>query len=170
LFLSLVNVLPAVPLTPSLFLSLIAVLVDEPLAESLFLSLVNVLPTAQLAESLDSFTRRRLACRAPHCIACSFYSSSSCPMHRSLHRMFLSLADALPAMPLTASLVSFARRRLACCTAGRIACFFHSSTFGRPVTCCIICFFPLSMFWPHRRSLHRLFLSLVDRHHHSKSV
>jgi hypothetical protein len=77
-------------------------------------------------------------------IACYFHSATCCPSRCSLRRLFHSLVDVLPAAPLANSLVSFPRRRLACRGAHCIVCFFSSTAY------------------PPRRSLNRLFLSLVD--------
>jgi hypothetical protein len=123
-----------------------------------FLPLVDALPATPLAASLDSFTRRCHARRAARCIARFFRWSTSCPPRRSLRRSFLSLVDVLPAAPLAASFVSFARRYLARRPARCIARFFllptccppHRSLYRLFRTC------------PSRRVLHRSFLSLAD--------
>jgi hypothetical protein len=109
-----------------------------------FLSPADATSAAQLAASLVSFSRRRQACRATRFIARFFLYPTPCSPRHSLHRSFLSLADALPAVPLAASLVSFTRRRHA--RAARcIAAFFLFPTSCRPC-----------------RSLYRSLLSLGD--------
>jgi hypothetical protein len=129
LFLSFVDVLPAAPLTASL-VSLHSSTSCSPRRSlrRLFLSLRDILPAAPLAVTLVSFTCRRLARRAAHCVACFFHSSSSCSPRRSLHCPFLSLFDVLHAALLAKSLVTFTRRHLARRAARCIACFFHLST------------------------------------------
>jgi hypothetical protein len=75
-----------------------------------FHSLVEVSTGAPLAASLVYFSYRRLARRAARWIARFFLFTTPSPTsrspRRSQHRLFLSLADVLPATPLAASLVS----------------------------------------------------------------
>jgi hypothetical protein len=72
-----------------------------------FLSVADVLPAAALAVSLVSFSCQGFARRAVRCIARFFFSSTSCPPHRSLFGSFLPLVDVFVAARLAASLVSF---------------------------------------------------------------
>jgi hypothetical protein len=81
---------------------------------------------------------------AARCIARFFLLRRSRALCPSLHRSFLSLVDVLHAALLAKSLVLFPRPQLARRAAHCIACLFHLST-----SC------------PPRRSLHRLFYSLV---------
>jgi hypothetical protein len=110
-----------------------------------FLSYTDVLTAAPFDAPRVSFCYRRLAHRASSCTARFFLSLTACPQRRSLHNLFLSLADVLPAVPLGASLVSFTRQSLACPAARCIACYLQSLTSLPPL-----------------RSQHRLILSLVD--------
>jgi hypothetical protein len=107
-----------------------------------FLFLVYNLLAVPHAASLVSFTGRRVARRSPYRLLLSL--GDVLPSRCSLRRLFHSLVDVLPAAPLANSLVSFPRRRLACRGAHCIVCFFSSTAY------------------PPRRSLNRLFLSLVD--------
>jgi hypothetical protein len=113
----------------------------------LFVLLVNVLPAASLAASLVSFLRRRLACRATHCVAHFSWLSTSCPLRCLLDRLFLSLVDLFSAAPLRRSLdlSSLLHRRLV-----------------RRAAHCNACLFRLSMSCLPRCWLHRLFVLLVD--------
>jgi hypothetical protein len=81
-----------------------------------FLSLADVTPTVPLAVTFVSFSRRRQTRRARHAtdyIARFFLPLMSRPPRCSLHRSFLSLADGLPATPLSQSLVSLSSQPLA---------------------------------------------------------
>jgi hypothetical protein len=78
-------------------------------------------------------------------IACILRLSTSYPPRHSLHCLILSVVDGFPATELAVAPVTFTRRRLAHHTTRRITRFF-----------------PLSMACPSRRSLRRLFLSLLD--------
>jgi hypothetical protein len=77
-----------------------------------FLSLADDLPAAPLAASLVLFTRSGLPRRAARCIARFFHLPTSCPLCRSLYRLFFPLVDDLPPALLAAPLVSFTRRGL----------------------------------------------------------
>jgi hypothetical protein len=101
-----------------------------------FLCLDNGLPAAPLAVPLVSFSCQGFARRAVLCIGRSFFSSTSCLLHRSLlgsflplvdvfvtarlaaslggslYRSFPSLAEVLRAVPLATLLVSISFRRL----------------------------------------------------------
>jgi hypothetical protein len=109
------------------------------------LSHTDVLPAAPLAASLVSFTCPPLASRAARCFSCFFLLSLSCQPRRSLNRLFPSLADDLSAAPLAALAVSFTSRGV---SRGAAHCIARS-------------FLLLSSCAP-RWSLHRSFLSLAD--------
>jgi hypothetical protein len=104
---------------------------------SSFLCLVDVLPTAPLAAQLVSFSCQRFARRAARCITCFFLLLTSCPLRRSLHRSFLSLADILPAVPPAVSLVCSSCRRLAHRAVRCIARFFLFLTSCPPCRSCL---------------------------------
>jgi hypothetical protein len=70
----------------------------------LFLSHGDLLPTAPLASLHVSFTHRRLARHTGRCIACFVPFSTSELPRCWLHRLFLSLANILPAVQIVASL------------------------------------------------------------------
>jgi hypothetical protein len=69
--------------------------------------LKEIFVAAPLAGSLVSLTGQPLARRTARCIARLFLPPTSCPPRRSLRRLFLSLADILPAVELAVSFVSF---------------------------------------------------------------
>jgi hypothetical protein len=162
------------------FLSLADALPAAPLVESLVSSLVDVLPAAPLAALLVSFSSRRLARRAARCIACFFLLPTSCPPRRSLHCLFRSLLDVLPAAPLAALRVSFSCRPLApprrslhrsflslvdvlpAAPLAESLVSFSCRRHARRAARSVARFFLLSTSCPPRRSLNRSFLSLVD--------
>jgi hypothetical protein len=103
---------------------------------------------------------------------------TSRPPRRSLYRLFRSILGVLPAAPLAVSLVSFPRRRLPRRVARCIDRSFSCQCLARApfaaslvsLSCrrlahraarCIARFFLLLTSCPPRRSLYRLFLSLV---------
>jgi hypothetical protein len=113
-------------------LSLVEVLPAAPLTESMFLSAADNMRAAPLAESLISFSCGRLARRAAYWIARFFLPPTTHPPCRLLNRSFLSPADDTPAAPLTESLVSSSRRRHARRAAYWIARFFLPPTTRPP--------------------------------------
>jgi hypothetical protein len=137
-----------------------------------FLSLVEVLPAVPLAVSLVSFSCRRLGRRAARCIACFVHSLRSCPRRHSQYRSFLSLADDLPAAPLTASpcppcrslhrsFLSPADATPAALLAASLVSFSRRRHARRATRCIARFFLPRTTRTP-RRLLNRSFHSLFD--------
>jgi hypothetical protein len=167
-FLSLVDVLPAAPLSALLvsfpdrhlphraagsIAGFFVISTSCPPRRSLHLVtlLINVWHAAPLAASHVSFSCQQLARRAARFIACFFLLPTTFPPRRSLHRLISSLVDVWPSALLAASLVSFACHCLDRRTGRQIA---HASlSLAAPVSASLI-----SLSRPPRRSPDRSFL------------
>jgi hypothetical protein len=80
----------------------------------LFLSLVDVFAAERLAALLLYFSRRCLAHRTAHCIACFSLFSTFCLRDHLLHHLFLSLVDGFAITPRAAVHRSFYSLRTRC--------------------------------------------------------